>query len=223
MLRRGVQDVVGPQRQRRVAAPARVLDHLVDRAARRGPGRARAARPAACGAWRWSRRGGRTGRRRRVRRRPRRSTRGRAPGRSRRRSVRRGARSSGPSRTRGVEHAVALDQPAEVAGLGLAEHGVRPRAARAPAQLAHRGDRRPRAARALEQRADLFAGSLVEQRVRVLALWRQLHPLAARVVRRTVDQRLGLEALEQPAELAGVDRQLASERAGRLRAVAPSS
>ena len=80
----GVQDVVGPQRQRAVAACAWRARSPRRRAGCRGRGRGRAARPAACAAWRsCASCRGRTGRRRRGGRRARRSRRGRAPGRSR--------------------------------------------------------------------------------------------------------------------------------------------
>ena len=71
------------------------------------------------------RRRARTARRRRARRRPRRSTRGRCSG-SKSAAIRATSRSKlvVPAVLAGVEHAVALDQPAEVAGLEAADHGV---------------------------------------------------------------------------------------------------
>ena len=123
-----------------------------------------------------------------------------------------------------VQHPVTLDQPAEVAGLGAADRHRVPLGLERALELLHRGDRGGRVRSLVEQRPDLLAGGLVQRRVRVLAVAGQLDELFAAVggEGQAVDQAVGLEPLQQAAQLTAVHRGPALERRHRM-TPAPSS
>ena len=116
----------------------------------------------------------------------------------------------------GVQRAVPLDDPAVVAGLGLAQHGRR-RAWRVAQQLANRGHRRDETAlltlaEPTDQAADLLGRAAVEHRELGSAEIGELHELATGVARRAPagDQSLRLEAREHAAQVARVDPERAT-------------
>ena len=111
----------------------------------------------------------------------------------------------------GVERAVALDDPAVVAGLGRAEH-ERGGAGHVLEDLAHRRHRveEPAAvgvAEPVEEGADLRGGARVEGLVGDAAGVRELEALAPAVVGRALagDEALLLDPREQTAQVAAVE------------------
>ena len=113
-----------------------------------------------------------------------------------------------PAVLAGVEDAVALDEPAEVAGLAAADRR-RPVALDRSAQPAHRRDRALGVGERVEQLRDLVPRAFVQALERLRAVGRELDLLATGVAGEAsrCEQALLLEALYEPAQLSGVDRQ----------------
>ena len=128
-----------------------------------------------------------------------------------------------PSRTRarrGRRGARPASRGRRARGRGCA---TSPRGSSARSQLLHRGDRGVGSRALVEQRPDLLARGLVEPRERVPRPRRSARTRWRR--RRAGTERrsaVGLQPLQQPAELAGVDREPSAQRR-RCAPCAPSS
>ena len=122
----------------------------------------------------------------------------------------------------GIQRTVSGDDPADVAGAMLAQQPGRPcggiRAAEQALDAAHGGDQRSlrRLGESAEQRADLVARTCIERRKRLAAGVGQRQRALAAIGfgGHAADQPVAFEALQDPAEIAGIESEFATEAGG---------